>query len=350
MSATTIEWTEVTWNPVTGCDPVSAGCDNCYAATIAKRFAGTKAQVTLQPERLDQPLRWRKPRTVFLDSMFDLFHKDVPDSYIVEVFAVMALTPQHTYQVLTKRHGRMRALLRTGEFWYQVGRKARHLGYAYDQAANYLGGGQNIYDTTEWEHRRHLDNVWLGVSVENQEWADTRIPALLDTPASVRFLSCEPLIGPVDLAAWMPHGRARWECQGRHRFYSGAALEICPSCQRVGYWCGSHVGNGRPNGQPIDWVIVGGESGPRSRPMNPDWARAVRDRCVAAGVPYFFKQWGEWAPVGFGFGAFKPPERLVGEPVDERGFRQIMRRVGKKKAGRLLDGREWNEFPTTPGA
>jgi protein gp37 len=319
-----IEWTDATWNPVTGCTKVTPGCDNCYAETFAERWRGTPGHyfengfdVTLRPGKLNQPLRWRKARRVFVNSMSDLFHEKVPDSYIVEVFAVMALTPQHTYQLLTKRHGRMRSLLNQPEFWYQVGRKARHLGYEYDSAANYFADGRNIYDTAVWEGLRHLDNVWLGVSVEDQKRADLRIPALLDTPAAMRFLSCEPLLGPVDLT------------------------EVAPGLRYANRGFTALAGTPR-----IDWVIVGGESGPGARPMDPAWARSLREQCVTAGVSFFFKQWGSWAPTGkVGLGWPFPGETFVGEPIDARGFRAEMRRMPKKAAGRELDGRTWDEFP-----
>ncbi|MEZ3180339.1 phage Gp37/Gp68 family protein [Streptomyces pimonensis] len=283
---TTIEWTDSTWNPVTGCTKVSPGCDNCYAETFAERWRGTAGHhfengfdITLRPNALTLPLRWRKPRKVFVNSMSDLFHKDVPDSYIARVFAVMALTPQHTYQVLTKRHGRMQSLVGS-----LVDGGQRLLEAAPDEET-----AQTLYDTV-WP----LPNVWLGVSVEDQKRADLRIPALVDTAAAVRFLSCEPLLGPVDLTPWMPAGFASWRCQGPdcRRFYTGPLQQQCPDCGSEGMWTGSHTGNGYPNGQPIGWVIVGGESGHGARPMSPDWARSLHDQCTAANVPFFFKQLG----------------------------------------------------------
>lgn len=188
-----IEWTDATWNPVTGCTKVSPGCDHCYAETLAERFRDTPGHyyengfdVQLRPEKLDQPLRWTRPRRIFVNSMSDLFHDQVPDEYIAKVFAVMARAEQHTFQLLTKRHGRMRSLLSDDAFPDAVVRE--------------LGGGLGGWP---------LPNVWLGVSVENQQWADTRIPALLETPAAVRFLSMEPLLGPVDLDTqpWRPIGK-----------------------------------------------------------------------------------------------------------------------------------------------
>lgn len=381
--STGIEWTDETWNPVTGCTKVSLGCDHCYAESIAHRFAGTRAfpngfTVTLHPEHVEQPLRWRKPRRVFVNSMADLFHAEVPDEFIARVFAVMALTPQHTYQVLTKRHGRMRSLLRNectcGSGHAPSVHFRSQMAWEVSQAnPNRIPGvpddaEHRVFFETAWP----LRNVWLGVSVEDQKRADLRIPALLDTPATVRFLSCEPLLGPVDLSAWMPAG-----CR---RFYSGKAQETCPDCGRVGYWCGSHVGNGHPNGQPIDWVIVGGESGPKARPMHPAWARSLRDQCSSTQVPFFFKQWGEWAPApwrvdrqpdetiesyqaraeatcathAYPVWADKyghEPHRPVHKPwscertsLSSTEYAAI-RRVGKKTAGRVLDGRTWDEYP-----
>ncbi|MGA5767381.1 DUF5131 family protein [Streptomyces pseudogriseolus] len=336
-----IEWTDATWNVVTGCEKVSPGCDNCYAETFAERWRGipghhfeTGFDVTLRPERLTIPLKWRKPKRVFVNSMSDLFHKDIPDSYIAQVFAVMARTPQHTYQILTKRHGRMRSLV-----------------------GSLIDGGQNLLEAAPDEETAHalydahwpLPNVWLGVSVEDQKRADLRIPALVDTAAAVRFLSCEPLLGPIDLTAWMPAGHASWYCQapGCRRFYAGPLQQHCPDCGSEGHWTGSHTGNGRPNGQPIGWVIAGGESGHGSRPMSPDWARSLRDQCAAAQVPFLFKQWGEYQPTDWKV-IGRPADRrnvLVGGPIDDLGHRWEMRRVGKGKAGRELDGRTWDEFP-----
>lgn len=243
-----IEWTEKTWNPTTGCDRVSPGCDNCYALTMAKRLKGmgsAKYQTDGNPrtsgpgfgvathrDTLDLPLSWRKPQRVFVNSMSDLFHDRVPDSFIAQVFAVMARTPQHTYQVLTKRHSRMRSLVGGVD----------GSGHRLCEAAPDEHTAQVLYDAV-WP----LSNVWLGVSAENQQWANIRIPALLDTPAAVRFVSAEPLVGPVLLD---------------------------------------------PDWSGLGWVIVGGESGRGARPMHPDWARSLRDQCDVAGVPCFFKQAG----------------------------------------------------------
>lgn len=278
---TGIEWTDATWNPVTGCTEVSPGCDHCYAKTFAERWRGTPGHyfengfdVQLRPDKLDLPLRWRKPRRIFVNSMSDLFHDRVPDTYIAEVWAVMAWSPHHTYQVLTKRHARMRSLLSSAAFkslvddaWYDFGR-------GYNLAAK-VGHPGHPYD------RWPLPNVWLGVSTENQQWADIRIPALLDTPAAVRFISAEPLLGSIDLrrslAKWRPAlDDKRWDAADRIM-----ARDV------------------------LHWVIVGGESGRAARPMHPEWACSLRDQCQAAGVPFLFKQAGsvlarEWGCSGKG--------------------------------------------------
>jgi len=257
MGKTSIEWTQNpdgtpgrTWNPVTGCTKVSPGCDHCYAEGIARRFAGSKAfprgfDVTLHPERLDAPLRWRKPSVVFVNSMSDLFHADVPDEFIARVWAVMAATPQHTYQVLTKRHGRMRSLLASTEFDLAVATAWEQLGSV---AGSLLADHSPPYP---------LPNVWLGVSAEDQQRADLRIPALLQTPAAVRFVSAEPLLGPIDLDQYLHHQWGeRWPREELH------------------------------------WVIVGGESGPGARLMDPAWGRSLVEQCQAADVAVFVKQLG----------------------------------------------------------
>jgi protein gp37 len=328
--STTIEWTDSTWNPVTGCTKVSPGCDNCYAATFAERWRGTAGHhfengfdITLRPERLRLPMTWRTPRRIFLDSMSDLFHTDIPDDYIAQVFAVMALTPQHTYQVLTKRHGRMKALLSRPSFWHLVADQGRE---------HFTGCQEDWLAVGAMLGGDPLPNVWLGVSVEDQKWADLRIPALLETPAVVRFLSCEPLVGPVDLKqAVIPMGSERGHGLTASYVHAGGC------CQR------------RFHG--IDWVIVGGESGPGARPMHPQWARSLRDQCEWAGVPFFLKQWGAHAPEDQGH------DRGAVVLIDTQGHswnrREAlapkdavrMRRVGKKDAGRLLDGKHHDAVP-----
>lgn len=244
---TSIEWTETTWNPTTGCDRTSPGCDHCYAQTLAKRLkamgspryqldgdertSGPGFRLTLHPDLLDQPRRWRQPRTVFVNSMSDLFHKDVPISFIRDVFDTISDTPQHQYQILTKRSKRLAA----------------------------------VADKLEWPA-----NLWMGVSVENERYR-FRVDHLREVPSAVRFLSCEPLLGPIP--------------------------EL-------------HLDR-------IDWVIAGGESGPRARPMMLPWVSDLRDQCTTAGVAFFFKQWGGRTP---------------------------------KAGGRELDGRTWDDMPRRASA
>jgi protein gp37 len=262
-----IEWTDATWGPLVGCTKVSPGCDHCYAETLVNRFAGHNKAfpnrfevVTMRGQKmLEQPLRWTRPRRIFVNSLSDLFHADVPDDFIAEVFAVMALAPQHAFQLLTKRHARMRSLLNDYGFQSEVAHEILALAGVGEGLP--LPGHLVLPEGESWWP---LPNVWLGVSVENQHWADIRIPALLDTPAAVRWISAEPLLGPICLDAFHSadgHGR-------------GAPLpcEVWP--------------------QGIDWVVVGGESGPGARPMDPQWARDLRGQCEDAGVPFLFKQAG----------------------------------------------------------
>lgn len=294
-----IEWCDTTWNVVTGCSKVSQGCKNCYAETIAKRFWSTQyppnedgtprkfTDVRVHPERLEEPLKWRKPRRVFVNSMSDLFHESVPDEFIDQVGRTISRckTP-HTFMILTKRPERMM---------------------------------KYFIDRGNW-----TNNVWLGVSVEDQRTADERIPLLLQTPAAVRFVSYEPALEGVDFTPYL-YG---WHSDPR-------PVELDPG---------------------IDWIIMGGESGPGARPMHPDWARSVRDQCQVAGVPFFFKQWGEYVPNEQGCGSegydFKNRHIAVRPDGTHSNFRRsddnsasMMAHAGKKAAGRLLDGREWDEYP-----
>jgi protein gp37 len=259
MNTSPIEWTSATWNPVTGCTKVSPGCDHCYAETFAERFRGVPGHpyeqgfdLQLRPERLAQPLRWRKPSRIFVNSMSDLFQAEVPQQYIAQVWLTMLMAPWHTFQVLTKRGERMERVLSRPTFWELVNRlRETPLLLAPEQSVQLSGPSRNI---------------WLGVSVEAPTYY-SRIRHLQRTPAHIRFLSCEPLLAPL------------------------------PELPLDG----------------IHWVIVGGESGHGARPMDPDWARGIRDQCRAAGVAFFFKQ--------------------CGGP-------------NKKRAGRLLDGRTWDEMPS----
>lgn len=285
---TGIAWTDSTWNPVRGCTKVSAGCKNCYAETFAERWRGIPGHAFAQgfdlrlvPEALELPLRWKKPRRVFVNSMSDLFHEGVPDEFIDLVFAVMALAPQHTFQVLTKRQARMRAFLSAA--------KQELYGRLNEAARQVTGrGGIAILPTQRHgmvEDRWPLPNVWLGVSVEDQCSADERIPELLATPAAVRFLSCEPLLGPVDLG----------------HLYGGVsigkAVDVTVDALAGRYAAAWHGRRTQPGPldsacSHVDWVIVGGESGPGARPCDIAWVRNLVRQCKAAGVPAFVKQLG----------------------------------------------------------
>ncbi|ROZ49366.1 phage Gp37/Gp68 family protein [Rhodococcus sp. WS3] len=324
---TGIEWTDATWNPVTGCTKVSPGCDNCYAETFSERFRGTPGHyfeggfdVQLRPDKLRQPLEWRKPRRIFVNSMSDLFHDDVPDNFIGSVFDTMAAAKQHTFQILTKRPGRMRSLLRR---WAEQAADSPHAGASFRR------------NDMMWSEPRiwPLPNVWLGVSTEDQKWADIRIPILLDTPAAVRFISAEPLLGPVDLAAWVP---GKCTCTGLPNH--GPIPVHWRGCPALTY-------------KALDWVIVGGESGRNARSMHPEWTRTLRDQCVDAEVPFLFKQWGEWAPGVRDTGSRKgnTGQGFYSKPTVDGQFTgeyASVSRVAKKAAGRELDGRTWDEFPT----
>jgi protein gp37 len=263
---TKIEWTDATWNPMTGCSKVSPGCANCYAERMARRLCamgqrnyamGFRPQ--FHPHMLDKPLRWRKPRHVFVCSMSDLFHEAHSDEQIAAVFGVMAACPQHTFQVLTKRPERMVEWFR----WYEgsSGAGASELGAVY-AAADYVGSDIVEQAVAAWP----IPNVWLGVTAEDQQRADERIPLLLQVPAAVRFVSCEPLLEQVVLrpGEWIP------------------PLGGGPKCNIF-----------RPWEEPLpslDWVIAGCESGPGARGADANWFRVLREQCQAAGVSYFLKQ------------------------------------------------------------
>ena len=357
-----IEWTDATWNPITGCTLVDDGCRHCYAAHLItswpaignhpsrvglarKNAAGESkftGEVRFNAEWLTQPLHWKKPRRIFVCAHGDLFHPSVPDDWIDQVFAVMALAPQHTFQVLTKRPERAREYL-TKLFvevdeWDRIEQAALCLGATVDQAVE----AGNLFD-------KPLPNVWLGTSISDQASADLRIPQLLATPAAVRFVSTEPLLGPVDLTL---DGLVCLPCpnaDGAIIDWTTGQTECCSHCDYTGV--GSEWG--------IDWVIVGGESGPHARPMHPDWARSLRDQCVTAGVPFLFKQWGEWIST-YDRNRDDPDWRNIPKPGDwdkkrwlnlagGQGFHgdnlNMMRRIGKRAAGRMLDGQEWSQFP-----
>lgn len=341
-----IEWTDATWNPVLGCDKVSPGCKNCYAIKTAWRlqhnpnpkvaaaFEGLVAieggkpnwtgRVNFVAERLSDPIDWEKPRRIFVNSQSDLFHDGVTDKQIAAAFGVMAATPRHTYQILTKRTDRARAWFEGLELIY-LQNKIRHCSA---EAFN-LGIGIRARELAVLHPVWPLPNVWLGVSVENQKAADERIPLLLQTPAAVRWLSIEPLLAPITFR-W-----ARWDHHQPHP----RRVNQLPDVERGGKiiaGCVDHLDGLRM----LDWVVAGGESGPGARPMHSEWARSLRDQCKAAGVPFFFKQWGEWKPTNSNRG--EAGDFFAGI-VNQRG--DWMRKVGKKAAGRKLDGVEHNEYP-----
>ncbi|HEY4033911.1 MAG TPA: phage Gp37/Gp68 family protein [Ktedonobacteraceae bacterium] len=232
-----IEWTNKTWNPVTGCEKVSKGCDHCYAETFAERFRGVPGHpyeqgfdLKLWPDRLNIPLQWKKPTTIFTNSMSDLFHKDVPDDFIMQVFETMNKASWHTFQVLTKRPSRV-ALIAHELTWTK--------------------------------------NIWLGTSVESQDYT-WRIDKLCQVPAKIRFVSAEPLLGPLDLRKWL-----KWcpECEWPH-----GEWQDCGHCETY------------PEVRGLDWIITGAESGHGARPMSEDWVRSLRDQCVNSGRSFFYKQ------------------------------------------------------------
>lgn len=273
MSQTKIEWSTHVWNPVTGCSPVSEGCRNCYARRMAQRLKGRCGypsddpfRVTLRPERLEEPFKWKKPRRVFVNSMGDIFHEDVPYEFLDRVFAVMGRSQHHVFLLLTKRPDRMQAYLKAGRY-------EQILDIAYNLNFRPEGMGMGISNP---KNMQWWPNVWLGVTAENQQAADERIPILLQIPAAVRFVSCEPLLGPIDL---------------RH---------IQTDVVEIDSLTGDH-GVYRPlagvSEKKLNWVIVGGETGPGARPMNPDWVRSLRDQCQAAGVPFFMKQMSKREPI-----------------------------------------------------
>jgi protein gp37 len=293
-----IEWTNATWNVITGCSKVSSGCKNCYAERLFPRaYPGREfTDVRTHPERLKLPLKWKRLRRIFVNSMSDMFHDAVPDQFIGRCFGVMAEAHWHTFQILTKRPQRMLD-------WSKG-------------VAHYPRGDRSLNPSMGWP-----PNAWLGVSVEDQKTADERVPLLLKTPAKIRFVSYEPALGPVDF---------------RHVQLGGE--------EEIDALTGEY-------GLHLDWVIAGGESGPRARPSHPDWFRIVRGQCQAAGVAFFFKQWGEWQPWEDAKGLVErfQTARVKRFPDAEPGIGEWadVVRVGKKTAGRLLDGREWSEYPET---
>jgi len=347
-----IEWTEETWNPVVGCDKISAGCRDCYAIRMAWRLAHIPKMKELYGDvvkkgengkpnwtgvvkesesALDYPLRLKNPTVFFVDSMSDLFHAKLSIYTIAKVFAIMYLTPHHTYQILTKRADRL-LLLKTDEFKEAFHEACNEMHHKYIKPLE-----QELYFYDEVMNEWPLKNVWLGVSVEDQKAVDERIPFLLQVPASVRFLSCEPLIERITIPF----------------------MGTVPKDWGYGY---------KAIYQLLHWVICGGESGPDARPMHPDWVRSLQAECEEAQVPFLFKQWGSWVPWEQ---SAQPPFQVCqdGREVDGHAMpscdemnesnhwddglwcaqideeHAFFERVGKKAAGRKLDGKEYNEYP-----
>jgi protein gp37 len=357
MGKTSIQWTDYTWNPIGGCSIESPGCINCYAQSLAGTrlmhhplyqhttdqtkvgpvFNGTMTVAPDDAAIWTWPLRFKGSKTprrgpgarsmIFVDDMADLFHPNRPLHVIDKVYAVMALTEKHDFQVLTKRPQIMADYCNNPETPHNVLKAAGNLNWFCDTP----GDGCYLAHRLKWP----LPNVWAGTSAERQQEADERLPHLLRCKAAVRFVSYEPALGPVDLTA-------------------------IPRIRAEGYM---RPLDGRFN--RVDWVICGGESGPDARPMHPDWARSLRDQCIAAGVPFFFKQWGTWAPhtpqPGGNLGGdiraglvqcIHPSGRDDAQILRESGGKRqteqgscYMHRIGKKAAGAFLDGGEWQEFP-----
>jgi protein gp37 len=366
---TGISWTDETWNPVVGCSIVSPACTNCYAMGMAARiermsggnthYLGTTKVVNGKPvwtgnlvrapdHIVTAPLRWKRPRRIFVNSMSDLFHGDMPEEWIDEVFAVMALSPQHTFQILTKRPERMCSYLTRD--WASATRFhvesltlptiSKNAGDAQERLRRYTSPG--------FPHP--LENVWLGVTAEDQARADERIPPLLSTPAAVRFVSAEPLLGPLDLQRFMErcHANRDGDCRAKScpQLRDGEPLRSGRHCP-IDTW-GIDDEDLRPL---LDWVIVGGESGPGARPTHPDWVRSIRDQCGAAGVAFHFKQRGDWSWLEAGDGEWPtdlPKFCRIGVDGRRSPDGWPMQRVGKHFAGRTLDGKIHDAFPEAP--
>lgn len=346
------------WNPTIGCSRASEGCRNCYAAAIAYRFGGGgngvyagltdrdgdgtprfNGTINFSEIRLLEPLKWRKPAVVFVGDMADLFHPNVADAMLDRIFAVMALRPDCLFLLLTKRPERMREYCSSRD-----GMGNAQICHAVNAIPAQLGNRHGALEMP-------LPNVWLGVTAEDQTTADERIPHLLATPAAKRFASVEPMLGPVDLTdiyycifldslrrTPLPDPDDPDDPNWPFLRYDALRGHLMRP---------DDIGLAR-----LDWVICGGESGPGARPMHPDWARSLRDQCQAGALPFFFKQWGEY--VGgtgdpSGFINLENGEQATGSRHTHAwGTRAVSHRVGKKRAGRLLDGREWNEVPTWP--
>lgn len=355
---TKIEWADATANVISGCTLVSPGCANCYAMKQAHRFPVRRGltrqspsgmtwtgEVRFHEPALLQVLRWARPRRIFWNAHGDPFHPAVPDEWIDRCFAAMALTPRHTHQVLTKRPERMRdyigsAAARVYELVCDmaVNGQANAVLVAPGIDTSLAPAGERVF-LGMWP----LENVWLGTSVEDQQRANERIPVLLDTPAAVRWISAEPLLGPVDLTSVKAP-------RDEHEPAEDLELDWRFDALTTGdyYWFEGEDGqpgdssDGPYREERIDWVVAGGESGPGARPMHPEWARDLREQCAGAHlggdpapVPFLFKQWGNWAPL--------EGQRRTDHMLTCDGG--VMEHVGKRAAGRLLDGVQHDGYP-----
>lgn len=335
-----INWATTTWNPLRGCARVSAACKSCYAEAVAARFSGPgqpfeglvhpttrgwNGIIKLFPEKLSEPLRWTRPRLIFVNSVSDLFGAE--DDEIAAIFGAMALASTHTFQTLTKRHAQMRA-------WFdwlhdRAPSPSGKIAYCIAQLERYQpGASKGRTPPSAWP----LANVWLGVTVEDQENANARVPVLLTCKAAVHWVSAEPLLGPIDFTRIEAAPRPDTGAEISLDALTGDAWTDRGTAMQVNLRAASR----------LDLVVVGGESGPQARPMHPDWARQIRDACLAAGTRYHFKQFGEYAPgpdhgnpvLNARGGAI--PSVLVHSPGKHDHVRML--RVGKQQAGRLLDG------------
>lgn len=371
---TGIAWADATINPAFGCSPVSPACDNCYAARMAARMAShpnpkvsrlyaglTDAagkwtgKINLHSERMEQALSWKRPRRIFVGSMTDLFHEVVPDVFLDKVFAYMAMAPQHTFILLTKRPARMLEYIKEIKTEFREHTESNSC-HTFTLEIPHVVRGREVLDFKMWP----LPNVILMATVEDQPRADERMPHLMAL-AGMGWrtgVSIEPMLGPVDLRNFHdPYDRNTPGLSSGHDWLTGEE------------WSFSDIFGGGPNWiegddygkRRLHWVICGGESGPNARPLHPDWARGLRDQCASAGVPYFFKQWGEWlpmdqtgAPKPGAKGRSLPPSKAhwMGQSGEHRQVGRgrntedvLMLRVGKHEAGRLLDGVEHNAFP-----
>lgn len=373
-----IEWTQSTWNPITGCDKVSQGCKNCYAEIMHRRLMKMHPRkyskpflgnIQMHEKDLTIPMERMVPTVYFVNSMSDLFHPSVPFEFVAKVFICMGLCPHHTFQILTKRPERALEFFKEYEYFgFGDDRTTDELAmdfhpWLYDKKTHQLrqdlrnaGWFWDSYGDDDsrfiFENDAPLKNVWIGVSVEDQKAANERIPLLLQIPAAVRFLSCEPMLGPIDLSictTWPPSKCTKCGFVGRGLLVDEGTE--CPECDSF-----------MDRLPMIDWVIVGGESGHKARPMHPDWVRAIRDQCNACSIPFFFKQWGQWGPYEKAMALLKGDQALGvfdyvhvyrdGKTDPNPPWQDVdaercewMFKLGKHAAGNVLDGQTHLNYP-----